>query len=329
MKDVINFKWKFYLMRLFAVGKKYDRTNKFLFVTHSGTQDWILGAKARRLSRYFDGESEVFTSDDFKQLPQAEGYFFLHQKYYAKALRFNPFLKKARSIVMFTHPEWNAHYCESHARYTLQHAHKIICLNQGMKKALIQLGLPEDRIEVYHLASNPDVFTPKLKREGNTVGICCYYSQRKNPELIYHLVTNMPDMNFVLVGRNWENYEKFDVLMNAPNFTYHGDVEYEQYPELYQQMDVFLSPSFLEGGPVPVLEAMLTNLVPVASHTGYCPDLIQHGENGYLFHPEQDDHETVARYIRKAAVLDGNIRKGAREHSWQNYGNKIYRLFVA
>ena len=40
--------------------------------------------------------------------------------------------------------------------------------------------------------------------------------------------------------------------------------------------------SVLEGGPVLILESMMSNCVPVASKTGFCPILLIHFQNGFL-----------------------------------------------
>jgi len=327
MKDFFEFKWKYCLHAVVSIFKKPARTDKFLFVSQTGSEDWILGAKAKRLSKYFGSESEVVFSRKFKGLPIANGYFFLHQKYFAKALRYNPHLKKVKCMTMFTHPEWNKFYSKSHAKYTLINAHKVVCLNKNMADELIEIGIPESKIEVCHIGSCPDFFVSKNAKRGNTVGFCCGYYERKNPELIIKLVRQTPDINFILVGRDWNKYEKFDELIQMPNFTYYENVAYEDYPSLYHKMDVFVSPSFLEGGPVPLLEAMLCNVVPVASNTGFCPDIIKHGKNGFLFDPYNDSISHVQGLIKKALCLKADTRAYVVKHSWENYGNKLINLY--
>lgn len=327
LKDLFEFKWKYLVQKVTSFFRKSKESDNYLFVTHEGTRDWILGAKAMRLSRNFLMDSEAVFSPKFKNLPDAPGYFFLHQKYFAKALRYNPFLKDRKCIVMFTHPEWNKFYSKSHALYTLKKAYKIVCLNKDVKRQLVEIGIEETKIEVFHLASNPGFFQPKVKRGNKTVGFCCAYYERKNPELVFNLVTKMPHLNFILIGRGWGEYPKFNILNELPNFTYFDDLDYEEYPEKYRQMDVFCSPSFLEGGPVPLLEAMLSNIVPVASNTGFCPDIIKPGENGYLFDPINDPVEKVSEYIEEAFKIDTNIRKYVEDYSWEQYGNKLTQLF--
>lgn len=324
-----EFGWKFFAFKLLNLFRVPEETSKFLFVVEHGAEDWILGAKARRLSAHFDGESEVIFSKGFKQLPKAPGYFFLHQKYFAKSLRFNPFIAKQHCMVMFTHENWTKAYSKRHVLYALKKASQVVCLNQQMADDLIGEGLSSEKTHVFHLASNPDFFPPKKERQGHTVGFCCYYTDRKNPDLLLHLVKNMPDLSFILIGRNWKNYAHYDQLEAASNFVYFEDRPYEEYPELYRKMDVFVSPSFLEGGPVPLLEALLSNVVPVASKTGFCPDLIQHGTNGYLFDPHSDSGEHVESLVRKALRLEGDVRQYAVPHSWERYGRKIYELHQA
>jgi len=329
IRDFFEYKWKYILQEIVQVFSKPSKVNYFLFIVHSESENWILGAKAKRLSHNFKEESEVLFTQNFKNIPKAKGYFFLHQKYYARALRYNPHLKNAKCIVMFTHPEWSKFYSKSHALYTLKNANRIVCLNSSVASELNNIGLPKDKMVIYHLASNPDMFSPKEQRIGKTVGFCNYYSMRKNPELIYSLILKMQDVKFILIGQNWQNYPKFKELLEADNFTYYGDLDYSQYPDLYKQMDVFVSPSFLEGGPVPLLEAMLSNVVPVVSKTGFGPDIIRHGENGYVFDPHKDSIKHVIGLVRKALLLKGDVRKDVVNYSWEKYGEKIYQLYTS
>jgi glycosyltransferase involved in cell wall biosynthesis len=176
------------------------------------------------------------------------------------------------------------------------------------------------------MASDTEMFTPKIRDGKGAIGFCMAYYKRKNPELIIELVKRMPDKEFILIGINWEKYERFDELVSYSNFKYYANIQYEKYPELYHKMDVFVSPSHLEGGPVPLLEAMLCNIVPVASNTGFSPQLIENGKNGFLFN-STDPVNNVIELIRKAYDIKISVREAAEPHSWKNYGLKIGELF--
>ena len=327
MRDFFEFKWKYVVARfLSAFYSNTPKNKELLFVTHEGTKDWILGAKARRISRHTPVRSSVFYSKNLKDLPDHTSYFFLHHKYFARAIRYNPFVLKRRAIVMFTHPEWNKYYSKRHVVYFLNKAFKIVCLNSAIKSELVHLGVKEGKIVVYHLGSNPDFFPPREDSNGTpTVGFSMAFYERKNPELLVDVVKNMPDVNFILVGKDWAQYDRYQEIRDLPNFKYYENVPYEDYPALYQQMNVFVSPSHLEGGPVPILEAMLSNVVPVVSKTGFGPDIVKHGENGFLF-DSTVHYSHVIELIRKALNLKVNVRKDVLAHSWENYGKKIAGL---
>lgn len=329
MKDFFEFKWKYVISKLFSFFyPSIAKNDELLFVTHIGTKNWILGAKARRLSRHTPLKSRVFYSNNFKKLPDCKSYFFLHHKYFARAVRYNPFILKRQTVVMFTHPVWNKYYTKKHVAYFLNKAGKIICLNTSIKDDLTNLGVKKEKIVVFHLGSNPEFFLPKKnKSKGSTVGFSLAYYERKNPGLLIDIVKNMADKSFILVGRDWDKFPRFNEIKDLPNFKYYENISYEEYPLVYQQMDVFVSPSHLEGGPVPILEAMLSDVVPVVSKTGFGPDLIKHGENGYLF-DSTAHYSDVISLIRKAFSLSTDIRKYALPHSWQNYGNKLADLYL-
>ena len=54
-------------------------------------------------------------------------------------------------------------------------------------------------------------------------GFCSAFGERKNPEMVYQLVKNMPERKFYLIGRYWENYERYDEMKKMTNFTYYNN----------------------------------------------------------------------------------------------------------
>ena len=241
-------------------------------------------------------------------------------------MRHNPKILNRKNIVMFTHPNWTFSFSESHVIWCLNKADKVICLNSKVQKELIAAGLDAKKTALIHIASDPDFFYTH-ERETGTVGFCSAFGERKNPEMVYQLVKNMPGRKFYLIGRYWENYERYDEMKNMANFTYYNNESYDTYPDLYNNIDIFISPSKLEGGPVPVLEAMLSNCFPIASKTGFCPDVISDGYNGFLFDVDSDYSEVI-RLIKLADFKTIDVRQTALEHSWKNCSQKIDKLFL-
>ena len=71
-------------------------------------------------------------------------------------------------------------------------------------------------------------------------------------------------------------------------------------PALYNELDVLLCSSHSEGMPLALMEAMASGLPVVASRVGGVPELVAHGESGWL--TADGDHDDMAG--RLAALLD-------------------------
>jgi glycosyltransferase involved in cell wall biosynthesis len=84
----------------------------------------------------------------------------------------------------------------------------------------------------------------------------------------------MPHRRFVLLGRNWPAYEKFDRLLALPNFSY-LEAPNSEHPNFYSQIDVFVSPARLEGGPIALIEAMMSKASRLARAQRWFRDRLQ------------------------------------------------------
>ena len=322
------FKWKYLIAILHSKFLKKNKKSVFTSITYvarEADKDWIFGAKVRRLAKFSGLNSNTYFHNRLRDLPDSDGYFFVFHQYFYRAIRHNPKILNRKNIVMFTHPNWTFSFSESHVIWCLNKADKVICLNSKVQRELIAAGLDAKKTSLIHIASDPDFFY-KHERKTGDVGFCSAFGERKNPDLVYQLVKNMPERKFHLIGRYWENYERYDEMKNMANFTYYNNKSYDTYPDLYSKIDIFISPSVLEGGPVPVLEAMLSNCFPIASKTGFCPDVISDGKNGFLFDIDAEYSEVI-KLIKLADSKTIDVRQTALEYSWKNCSQKIDKLF--
>ena len=82
-------------------------------------------------------------------------------------------------------------------------------------------------------------------------------------------------------------------------------------PALYQEMDVAVHPSHSEnlGG---ALESLLAGVPTIATHVGGFPDLVHHGETGWLV-PAEDPvklAETILYVLRHPGTAHAAAQKG-------------------
>lgn len=67
---------------------------------------------------------------------------------------------------------------------------------------------------------------------------------------------------------------------------YEGWVSGDKKAELLSQADGFILPSYTEGLPISILEAMSYGLPILSTPVGSIPEIIKDGENGFLFEPK-------------------------------------------
>lgn len=98
--------------------------------------------------------------------------------------------------------------------------------------------------------------------------------------------------------------------------------------ELYRSADLFVFPSLAEGFGHVLLEAMAAGLPVAATTRTAAPDLIRHGEHGFVFEPESAT--AIAQAIEwalghRARLRDmgSAARERAREFTWERFRSGI------
>jgi phosphatidylinositol alpha-1,6-mannosyltransferase len=117
-----------------------------------------------------------------------------------------------------------------------------------------------------------------------------------------------------------------------------GQIPYEQIPLLHAAADVHLltsrrTPHWIENFPNALLEAMATGVPVVAGDVGGVPEMVAHGETGFLVDPE--DPAAVATPLRRL-LEDGELRRtmgeaararAERELDHERAARQIYAVF--
>ena len=295
-----------------------------LLVVSERNKGWVLETICREVAAHHPGRAALHYGLD--GLPRAAAYFFSHYSLFDASLRRNPLLRFRRTLVFFTHPSHDPSRSRRVAR-RLGRASAVVSMSTVHARTLIADGVPSRNVHVVLPGSDPERFLPHDRDGGGGVGFCSAYYPRKEPERIVAIVRALPARRFLLVGKRWPEWDGFAALEAEPNFTY-IEPEYSDYPRYYAAMDVFVSPSRLEGGPIPLLEAMMANVVPVCSRTGFGPDLIDHGRNGFLFDVDAPV-QTVCDLVEEAYRLDVDVRATVHDRTWERFSAEIRAIAEA
>ncbi len=146
-----------------------------------------------------------------------------------------------------------------------------------------------------------------LKRRDNLVGYIGSLSQRKGIPNLLRAITEVArrrnDINFLIGGKGPLRAEIREYLtgQNLDNRVRFIDwIPHEQLPKHLNQLKLLVLPSYAEGLPNIILEAMACGTPVLATAVDAIPDVIRDGETGFIL--EDNSPECIARNVIR--VLD-------------------------
>lgn len=142
-----------------------------------------------------------------------------------------------------------------------------------------------------------------------------------------------PDIRLYL-GGIWEDQElKQEAERRGDFVTWLGWVKGKEKEEYLQLCDIFVLPSYFEGQPVSVLEAMGAGCAVVASQVGGIPQMITEGETGVLVAPKDAGslEEGLRRVLSNAELCrhmgEQARKKVEKEFSIESSMDKLLEIY--
>ncbi|WP_439549995.1 glycosyltransferase [Falsiroseomonas sp.] len=307
------------------------------FVLNVNSRGWILEKICRVIERasgavcfYMFSE----TNDRFSySLPPARNYFFAHFALAATALRKYPEARSANCFVWYTHPDLSKGVTKAELAELADSCTAVFTPCSLNRDTLVEWGAKAGNISVPLGGADPADFRPKIRDGKGAVGFVGAYYERKQPAKMLALARMMPEQSFILVGPRaedvenasllWHNWRHFAEFTALPNVRY-VEAAYDEFPRWYAEFDVLCSASSLEGGPIPAIEAMMCNVVPVISDTGFARDIIVHGSTGHIFPVDATPEEIVPLIRAGLADTTTDIAAAAANFSWDSFGRQIW-----
>jgi glycosyltransferase involved in cell wall biosynthesis len=285
-----------------------------VFVIAEANRGWILDGICHDTGRHMPGNVAYHYGLD--GLPPARAYFFSHYSLYLQALKRRSTYRGAKHLVYYTHPR-DIGISRNRLVSALSRCTRVLSMASAHAQELVEWGVPPAQVTTVLGAADPNIFVGHERGGGGAVGLVSAYYPRKSPDRLISLVRAMPETPFVLVGRGWRDSPIAEELQTLANLEF-VEVPYASYPAYYAQMDAFVSLSNLEGGPIPLIEAMMSNVFPVATRTGFAPDLIRHGVNGLLCEVDAPT-ETLVSLVRQALAATTEVRSTVVHLDWRRY----------
>jgi glycosyltransferase involved in cell wall biosynthesis len=142
------------------------------------------------------------------------------------------------------------------------------------------------------------------------------------------LKINFKDWKLIIVGRGPYKKALKNLAQDNKKIIFTGQLEQKEIIAALRTATIFVNPSYLEGLPTSILEAMACGVPVIATNVGGTPDIIENRENGLLFRPK--DIDTLAKKIkllaknsRLAKKLVQNTREIIPQFDWAHNIKKI------
>jgi glycosyltransferase involved in cell wall biosynthesis len=242
------------------------------------------------------------------------------------------------------HPEWhtapNVREFEEFLRYAQQHAHEIVTVSECSRQDIVdRIAVPPSAVSVLPMPINPHFHAPSFSRGWLTLHrITRPYilavgtiEPRKNLRRLVKAFEwlresdALRDHVLVLIGPNgWDpGFQQFladsDVAARVIPL---GVVPTDHLPSLYHYASAVVQPSLYEGFGIPVMEAMCSSAMVIASNAGSLPDVL--GPGGLTFDPQ--DSRAIAAALHTALAMDPDAAQEYRHHCRRKAEQHLDRL---
>jgi len=173
-----------------------------------------------------------------------------------------------------------------------------------------------DKVSVIPNYVDIDRFRPKL-REANKrarIGFVGRLAWEKNLMHLIDAVTGL-DVDFVLVGQGPQREElAARAAANGASVSFLGRVPNTHLPGILNNWDAFVLPSFYEGHPKAVLEAMACGLPVIGTRVQGIVELIADGETGLLCETDAGSIRQALERIAEDGALRTKLGQNARRY---------------
>lgn len=189
----------------------------------------------------------------------------------------------------------------------------VVAISEGVKKVMVEGGLPSQRIEVVPSGIDFSPFkeassSEYLRREFSfgaddyLVGMVAHLADHKGHKYLIRatkiLKEHTSEIKVIIVG---EGPLRMELNREARDSKVEDIVFFlgfrEDVPRLLSSLDLFVLSSYLEGLGSSILDAMACRLPVVATRAGGIPEVVIHGETGLLVPPRNS--RALARAILK------------------------------
>lgn len=194
-------------------------------------------------------------------------------------------------------------------------ADKIFLATEGDARFVEEkFSISAEKIEICPNWIDISLFSPDdvIQKNGRALFIGRLNAQKNLPALIAAAAQKKIALDIIGTGELEETLKNLAKEKRA-NVAFHGPVANDKLPAFYQSCSLYVLPSFYEGNPKTLLEAMACGAAVVGANTAGISDIIDHKVNGYLCEPDEDSLANALSVVMDDSSLQKAMGKAARD----------------
>jgi colanic acid/amylovoran biosynthesis glycosyltransferase len=210
----------------------------------------------------------------------------------------------------------------------------IVCISHYCKSQLMLFSDPRDwgRLNIVHCGVDPDKHTNlDVSPMSNRLIYIGRLAVEKGLPILFQSIQKLEEMGHVVTltlvgdGPDRKHLERLGATLGIDSrLDFVGYAGQDEVIEYLGKSDIFVLPSFAEGVPVSIMEAMSCGVPVVCTYVGGVVELVENEKTGLIVFPSDADGlcEAIARYLCDDKLRRNIIRK-AREKIVAEYNINI------
>lgn len=276
------------------------------------TSGWILAERCKTMGIPFVLDQSIGHPDNKTRI-----FELLRERYPRWSCDMEPRLKEVRQAEQVEHDL----------------ARRIVVASSFTRNTLVENGVAPEKIRLNPYGVDCSRFISRRRTDHRPMRFCFVGSitARKGiPQLLEVWQRLHPaDAELWLIGPAEPSVAR--LLRGFHNVFYKGPVPHNEMPAVLEQCDIFVFPSFYEGFALVILEAMACGLPVITTTATAGPDIIRHGEDGWVIAPGDDAALTGAleyclRHPDETIATGIRARQTAERFTWDRYGERWIRI---
>ena len=212
-------------------------------------------------------------------------------------------------------------------------ADRVVVTTSAMQQEVLKrYHLPKERIKIIPNYVRTDLFHSKRKSNLSNRKICFVgrLDEQKNIFALLKAIKGL-DVELMIVGRGpLEKKLHEEVKLNKLPVCFLGNVPHQQLYEVLNSAQLFVLPSYYEGHPKALLEAMSSGMPVIATDVSGVRELINHRETGFLCGTSSEEIREAIKIVLSDIGLCVRMGRNARNYIHQNFAlEKIVRMELA